>query len=147
MQKLIPPTIGQEGRRGDPLLWARAFGLAEPARAGPFLPGQLPCGTVGVGRVLGGRAVRTTRARRVVGLVLCVAAWVTAISANGAVSVAAEVSGLTPAAAGDPSTFVSLSPARIVAFELSRIATIFPQHHDIAMDLVVTESGIHLPKV
>ncbi len=33
-----------------------------------------------------------------------------------------------------------------VAFELSRIATIFPQPHDIAMDFVVTEAGIHLPK-
>lgn len=58
--------------------------------------------------------MRPTRARRVVGLVLCVAVWVTAISAHGAVSVAADVSGLAPAAAGDPSTFVSLSPARIV---------------------------------
>ena len=34
-----------------------------------------------------------------------------------------------------------------VAFALSRTATIFPQPHDIAMDLVVTEAGIHLPKV
>lgn len=31
-----------------------------------------------------------------------------------------------------------------VAFELSRIATIRPQAHDIAMDFVVTEAGIHL---
>ena len=33
-----------------------------------------------------------------------------------------------------------------VAFELSRMDTIFPQPHDIAMDLVVTEAGIHRPK-
>ncbi len=30
-----------------------------------------------------------------------------------------------------------------VAFELSRIATIHPQAHDIAMDFMVTEAGIH----
>ncbi|MEO8347076.1 MAG: 5-formyltetrahydrofolate cyclo-ligase [Betaproteobacteria bacterium] len=30
-----------------------------------------------------------------------------------------------------------------VAFELSRIATIHPQHHDVAMDFIVTEAGIH----
>ncbi|MCY7308014.1 MAG: 5-formyltetrahydrofolate cyclo-ligase [Rhodoferax sp.] len=30
-----------------------------------------------------------------------------------------------------------------IAFELSRIDTIFPQPHDIAMDVVVTEAGIH----
>lgn len=33
-----------------------------------------------------------------------------------------------------------------VGFELSRMATIFPQPHDIAMDLVVTEAGIHLSR-
>ncbi|MEO8305422.1 MAG: 5-formyltetrahydrofolate cyclo-ligase [Betaproteobacteria bacterium] len=30
-----------------------------------------------------------------------------------------------------------------VAFELSRIATIHPQPHDVAMDFIVTEGGIH----
>ncbi len=30
-----------------------------------------------------------------------------------------------------------------VAFELSRIATIHPQRHDVAMDFIVTEAGIH----
>lgn len=33
-----------------------------------------------------------------------------------------------------------------VAFELSRMATIFPQPHDIPMDLVVTEAAIHRPQ-
>ena len=32
-----------------------------------------------------------------------------------------------------------------VAFELNRMDTIFPQPHDIAMDVVVTEAGIHHP--
>jgi 5-formyltetrahydrofolate cyclo-ligase len=30
-----------------------------------------------------------------------------------------------------------------VAFELSRIPTIYPQPHDVPMDLIVTEAGIH----
>ena len=30
-----------------------------------------------------------------------------------------------------------------VAFELSRIPTIRPQPHDVPMDLIVTEAGIH----
>jgi 5,10-methenyltetrahydrofolate synthetase len=30
-----------------------------------------------------------------------------------------------------------------VAFECSRIATIYPQHYDIALDFIVTEAGIH----
>jgi 5,10-methenyltetrahydrofolate synthetase len=30
-----------------------------------------------------------------------------------------------------------------VSFELARLATIYPQPHDIAMDFVVTEAGIH----
>ena len=33
-----------------------------------------------------------------------------------------------------------------VAFELNRMDTIFPQPHDIAMDVVVTEAGIHHPR-
>jgi len=40
----------------------------------------------------------------------------------------------------------SPQPLKIgVAFELSRIATIHPQPHDVPMDLVVTEQGIHRP--
>lgn len=38
------------------------------------------------------------------------------------------------------------SPLKIgVAFELCRIATIHPQPHDIPMDVIVTEAGIHSP--
>lgn len=33
-----------------------------------------------------------------------------------------------------------------VGFELGRIDTIHPQDHDIAMDAVVTETGLHFPK-
>ena len=33
-----------------------------------------------------------------------------------------------------------------VAFELSRIASIHPQPHDIPMDVVVTETGLHSPR-
>src|SRR5262245_60469899 len=43
-------------------------------------------------------------------------------------------------------TLASLSPQPLkiaVAFELSRIATIWPQAHDIPMDFVITEAGIH----
>lgn len=43
-------------------------------------------------------------------------------------------------------TLAALTPAPLkvgVAFELARIASIDPQPHDIAMDLVVTESGVH----
>ena len=45
-------------------------------------------------------------------------------------------------------TLASLSPQPLkigVAFELSRIDTIRPQPHDIPMDCVVTERGIHRP--
>ena len=43
-------------------------------------------------------------------------------------------------------TLASLSPQPLkigVAFELSRMATIRPQPHDIPMDFIVTEAGIH----
>jgi 5,10-methenyltetrahydrofolate synthetase len=43
-------------------------------------------------------------------------------------------------------TLAALSPQPLkigVAYELSRIPTIHPQPHDIAMDFVVTEAGIH----
>ena len=45
-------------------------------------------------------------------------------------------------------TLAALSPQPLkigVAFESSRIETIRPQPHDIPMDLVVTERGIHRP--
>ncbi len=44
-------------------------------------------------------------------------------------------------------TLASLSPQPLkigVAYELSRIDTIRPQPHDIPMDFIVTEAGIHL---
>ena len=44
-------------------------------------------------------------------------------------------------------TLAALAPPPLkigVAFELSRIATIRPQAHDIPMDMIVTEAGIHL---
>ena len=43
-------------------------------------------------------------------------------------------------------TLAALTPrplAIAVAFELSRIPTIYPQPHDVPMDFVVTEAGIH----
>lgn len=43
-------------------------------------------------------------------------------------------------------TLAALAPEPLkigIAFELSRIATIRPQAHDIAMDFIVTEAGIH----
>jgi 5,10-methenyltetrahydrofolate synthetase len=43
-------------------------------------------------------------------------------------------------------TLASLDPQPLkigVAFELSRIETIRPQPHDIPMDFIVTEAGIH----
>lgn len=43
-------------------------------------------------------------------------------------------------------TLAALSPQPLkigVAFELSRIGTIRPQAHDIAMDFIVTQAGIH----
>ena len=43
-------------------------------------------------------------------------------------------------------TLAALSPQPLkiaVGFELSRIATIHPQPHDVPMDFVVTEAGIH----
>jgi 5-formyltetrahydrofolate cyclo-ligase len=43
-------------------------------------------------------------------------------------------------------TLAALAPPPLkigIAFELSRIATIRPQAHDIAMDFIVTEAGIH----
>jgi 5,10-methenyltetrahydrofolate synthetase len=43
-------------------------------------------------------------------------------------------------------TLAALSPQPLkigVAFELSRIATIHPQPHDIPMDYIVTQAGIH----
>lgn len=43
-------------------------------------------------------------------------------------------------------TLASLSPRPLaigVGFELARLATIFPQPHDVPMDFVVTEAGIH----
>jgi 5,10-methenyltetrahydrofolate synthetase len=43
-------------------------------------------------------------------------------------------------------TLASLSPSPVkicLAHELSRIPTIYPQPHDIPMDFVVTEAGIH----
>lgn len=46
-------------------------------------------------------------------------------------------------------TLASLSPQPLkigVAHELSRMATIRPQAHDIAMDFIVTEAGIHMPR-
>jgi len=45
-------------------------------------------------------------------------------------------------------TLAAMSPQPLkigVAFELSRIATIRPQPHDIPMDLVITERGIQRP--
>jgi 5-formyltetrahydrofolate cyclo-ligase len=40
--------------------------------------------------------------------------------------------------------FMNPQPLRIgVAFELSKLATIHPQSHDIAMDFIVTETGIY----
>lgn len=45
-------------------------------------------------------------------------------------------------------TLAAMHPAPLkigVAFELSRIATIHPQPHDIPMDVIVTEAGIHSP--
>ena len=44
-------------------------------------------------------------------------------------------------------TLAALAPPPLkigIAFELSRIATIRPQAHDVPMDLIVTEAGIHL---
>jgi 5-formyltetrahydrofolate cyclo-ligase len=44
-------------------------------------------------------------------------------------------------------TLSSLAPRPLavgVTFELARLATIFPQPHDIPMDFVVTEAGIHV---
>jgi 5-formyltetrahydrofolate cyclo-ligase len=44
-------------------------------------------------------------------------------------------------------TLAALSPQPLkigVAYELSRIETIRPQAHDIAMDFIVTEAGIHM---
>ena len=41
-------------------------------------------------------------------------------------------------------TLAALSPRPIaigLGFELSRLATIFPQPHDIPLDLIVTEAG------
>ncbi|MBI4196042.1 MAG: 5-formyltetrahydrofolate cyclo-ligase [Betaproteobacteria bacterium] len=43
-------------------------------------------------------------------------------------------------------TLAALAPRPLavgVAFEIARLATIFPQRHDIPMDFVVTEEGIH----
>lgn len=43
-------------------------------------------------------------------------------------------------------TLAALSPTPVtigVAFELSRMSTIFPQPHDRPMDFIVTEAGIH----
>jgi len=43
-------------------------------------------------------------------------------------------------------TLAALAPPPLkigIAFELSRMATIRPQDHDIPMDFVVTEAGIH----
>ncbi len=43
-------------------------------------------------------------------------------------------------------TFAALSPQPLkvcIAYELSRLPTIHPQPHDIAMDFIVTEAGIH----
>jgi hypothetical protein len=43
-------------------------------------------------------------------------------------------------------TLASLTPRPLaigVTFELARLTTIFPQPHDIPMDFVVTEAGIH----
>lgn len=43
-------------------------------------------------------------------------------------------------------TLASLSPQPLkvgVAFEVSRMPTIFPQPHDVLMDFIVTEAGIH----
>lgn len=43
-------------------------------------------------------------------------------------------------------TLASITPQPLkigVAFELSRIPTIYPQPHDILMDFIVTEAGIH----
>lgn len=45
-------------------------------------------------------------------------------------------------------TLEALAPhpvAICVAFEIARIPTIYPQPHDIPMDFVVTEAGIHAP--
>lgn len=40
---------------------------------------------------------------------------------------------------------MTVQPLKIgVAFELSRIPTIHPQSHDIPMDFIVTESGVHI---
>ena len=44
-------------------------------------------------------------------------------------------------------TLAALAPPPLkigIAFELSRIATIRPQAHDVPMDMIVTEAGIHL---
>lgn len=43
-------------------------------------------------------------------------------------------------------TLAALSPPPLkigVAYELSRMPTIYPQPHDVAMDFIVTEAGIH----
>ena len=43
-------------------------------------------------------------------------------------------------------TLASLSPQPLkigVAFEVSRMPTIFPQPHDVLMDFIITEAGIH----
>ena len=43
-------------------------------------------------------------------------------------------------------TLASMTPMPLkigVAFELSRITTIHPQHHDVPMDFIITEAGIH----
>jgi len=38
----------------------------------------------------------------------------------------------------------AVQPLRIgIGFELSRMPTIHPQPHDVAMDFIVTEAGIH----
>lgn len=41
---------------------------------------------------------------------------------------------------------IDVMPIKIgVAFELSRIPTIYPQSHDIPMDFMVTEAGVYVP--
>src|SRR6185436_2040899 len=46
-------------------------------------------------------------------------------------------------------TLASMSPRPLaigVSYEFARLATIYPQPHDVAMDFVVTEAGLHAVK-